>query len=181
MHHRCRALRFSIPPCFTDPIACGACPPERGSRLVICAAWAGTALRRDQANTHHLTVMNRSRSFASIVLTTLALACSADSPVEPIDITTPPVIPTPGAIPNLPVLGHGNVTERYSAEVWVRGDYAYTTTWGTRGANVGNRLKVWNVAGANPVLIHEATVTGATTLGDVQVSDDGSILVVPTE
>jgi hypothetical protein len=88
--------------------------------------------------------------------------------------------PTPP--PALSIVGRGAVTDRYTAEVSVRGDYAYTTTWSTRGATgVGNVINVWNVSGATPTLVRSITVSDATTLGDVQVSDDGKLLVVATE
>jgi hypothetical protein len=82
---------------------------------------------------------------------------------------------------DLPVLGQGVVGERYTADLWVRGEWAYTGTWSRRGANSGNALKVWNVAGNVPVLRDSVVVSQAGTLGDVQVSDDGKLLVVPTE
>ncbi|MGE5730973.1 MAG: LVIVD repeat-containing protein, partial [Gemmatimonas sp.] len=69
---------------------------------------------------------------------------------------------------------------RYTAEIAVRGQVAYTTTWGFRSA-VGNKVNVWDVSGNTPALIDSVIVSGATTLGDVAVSDDGSLLVVATE
>jgi hypothetical protein len=32
----------------------------------------------------------------------------------------------------LSVQGNGAVNDRFTAELWVSGSYAYTTTWGTR-------------------------------------------------
>lgn len=81
----------------------------------------------------------------------------------------------------LPVLGHGVVTERYTAEVAARGDWAYTTTWASRAGVRGDALYVWNVAGPAPVRVDSVIVEDAITLGDVQISDDGSLLVVATE
>jgi len=78
------------------------------------------------------------------------------------------------------VLGSGAETARYTAEIAVRGQIAYTTTWGTRSA-VGNKVNVWDVSGNTPILIDSVIVSGASTLGDVAVSDDGSLLVVATE
>lgn len=87
--------------------------------------------------------------------------------------------------PAMTVLGHGALTSRYTAEVWVHGDYAYTTTWGTRfagGAGVaGNTMYIWSVSGATPALLDSVTVANANTLGDVQVTPDGRYLVIPTE
>ena len=60
------------------------------------------------------------------------------------------------------------------------GDVGYTTTWGNRGA-VGNAVKIWDVSGNVPALIDSLIVPNAVTLGDVQASDDGQLLVVATE
>jgi hypothetical protein len=86
-----------------------------------------------------------------------------------------------GAAIDLPVVGHGAVPERYTAEVAARGDWAYTTTWGNRAGVAGNAVKVWNVAGPTPVLVDSLIIEGASTTGDVQISDDGALLVVATE
>src|SRR5688572_5779346 len=74
----------------------------------------------------------------------LSAAC-VDSPIEPPpddDMQVGPVTPD-----TLRVLGHGAVGERYTGEVAVRGDWAYTTTWSTRAGQRGNAVKIWNVAG----------------------------------
>jgi hypothetical protein len=104
-----------------------------------------------------------------------ASACD-DTPVGPGD-------PLRGKLVTLPALGVGRVPERFTAELHVHPNrtIAYTTTWGTRGGSIGNAVKVWNVAGNTPVLVDSVLVSGATTLGDVQVSDDGRLLVVATE
>ena len=80
----------------------------------------------------------------------------------------------------LPVLGLGSVTERYTGEVAALGDWAYTSTWGNRGTP-GNAIKVWNVASSVPGLVDSLIVAGATTTGDVRISDDGGLLVVAVE
>jgi hypothetical protein len=97
-----------------------------------------------------------------------------------------------GTEPNLPASpftltaeGLGPVNERFTAELSVHGNYAYTTTWGTRttagGAVVGNAIKIWDVSTATPSLLDSVIVSDATTLGDVQVTPDGAYLVVATE
>lgn len=82
--------------------------------------------------------------------------------------------------PTIPVIGCGLVGSRYTAEVAVLDTTAYTTTWGFRTAP-GNMLAVWNVKGNEPELVDSVIVSGATTLGDVAVSDDGKLLIVATE
>ncbi len=79
------------------------------------------------------------------------------------------------------VLGHGPVTSEFTGEVWAHGEYAWTSTWSTRGGDVGDSFRVWDVRGDVPQLVRTETVTGATTTGDIQVSDDGRLLVVATE
>jgi hypothetical protein len=99
----------------------------------------------------------------------VASACGSDNPVVP-----------PAQSPAMTVLGKGTVAERFTAEIWVRGNIAYTTTWGNRGA-IGNAIKIWDVSGNVPALVDSVIVPGASTLGDIQTSDDGQLLIVATE
>jgi len=109
------------------------------------------------------------------VLLLVVLSACKDSPSDPGD--DGPVF----TLHQLPVLGSGSVPERYTAEIAVRDGFAYTTTWGARGGNFGNVVKVWNVSGTAPVLADSIVVAGAGTTSDVQISDDGRWLVVSTE
>ncbi|MFL5521993.1 MAG: LVIVD repeat-containing protein, partial [Gemmatimonadales bacterium] len=85
------------------------------------------------------------------------------------------------AAPSLTPPGRGDFKPaRTTAEVAVRGATAYTTTWGNPAA-VASVFYIWDVAGQAPRLVDSVRVEGATTLGDVAVSDDGSLLVVATE
>lgn len=118
--------------------------------------------------------MRRFRATALTLLLTAAVACKDDGLA---DIIEPP----PAGDGFLTQLGLGVVTDRYTAEVWVRGTTGYTTTWANRGGAVGNAVKIWDVSGNTPVLVDSVLVANATTLGDVQVSDDGSLLVVAIE
>ena len=106
-------------------------------------------------------------------------SCKGSDPVDPNN----PVLPeTPFT---LSVEGRGDVSDRFTAELWVNGGYAYTTTWGTRTTGVGptrgNAIKIWSLAAATPVLVDSVIVAGATTIGDVQVTADGKYLIVATE
>lgn len=115
------------------------------------------------------------RSLATLGLLATLAACS-----DPIGDLDDPPLPAciQGSVAG--TAGLGCVTERYTGEVAARGDYAYTTSWGRRGTITGNAIYVWDVRGA-PVRVDSVIVAGATTLGDVQVSDDGRWLVVATE
>jgi hypothetical protein len=89
---------------------------------------------------------------------------------------------TAGAAAPLDVVGGGdNVPDRYSSDLWVRGDYAYTGTWGNRSGSVGYVLKIWSVASGTPVLVNSITTAEIGTVSDVQVSDDGKLLVFSGE
>ena len=110
--------------------------------------------------------MRRTLLFVAVFL---ALGCGSDKAVSP-----------PGSEGTLATIGEGTVSDRYTAELNVRGNYAYTTTWGYRQV-FGNAVKIWNVSGSTPQLIDSLIVDFASTLGDVQVTDDGQLLVVATE
>src|ERR1041384_1330621 len=112
--------------------------------------------------------VNRIRFAAAVGAVSLfVLACSHDStgpgdtPVNRFSASCPAVnfgpapkeISLPAANPvTMQVLGGGTVTARYTAEVAVRGNTAYTTTWGTRSA-AGNAIYVWDVSADVPVLV----------------------------
>ena len=84
---------------------------------------------------------------------------------------------------SITVVGGGNnVSERYSSDLWVHGNHIYTGTWGTRGGNAGNALKIWRLnAGGTPQLVDSIITPGIGTVSDVQVSDDGALLVFSAE
>lgn len=116
------------------------------------------------------------------MITSLLVLCAACGGKDPTPVESQN--PSPSVPLAMTVVGRGNVVDRYTAEVWVRGDVAYTTTWGRRGAQQtpGNAIYIWNVSGSVPVLRDSVIVgDGVSTIGDVQTSDDGSLLVVPTE
>jgi len=112
----------------------------------------------------------------------LALAATAACDNNPAD-PDPTPDPNCAQITASAVLGLGCVPERYTGEVAVNGRWAYTTTWNTRGPNrnPGNAIKVWDVSRDIPALADSVIVDNAMITGDVQVSDDGKLLVVATE
>ncbi|MBV9773621.1 MAG: hypothetical protein JO040_06705 [Gemmatimonadetes bacterium] len=139
--------------------------------------------------------MNRKPTtpFAALLLALAVstVACSGDpagsgggtDEETPVGIS-PPCLIGPSQVAgsgNLPVLGIGCVAERYTSELWVQGKWAYTGGWSRRGGIAGNVLKVWSVSGNSPLLVDSVVIADATTLGDVQASDDGKLLVVATE
>jgi hypothetical protein len=77
--------------------------------------------------------------------------------------------------------GGNNVPERYTSDLWVYGQYAYTGTWGFRNAQ-GSALKVWHLDAAGaPTLVDSIVTAGIGTVSDVEVSSDGSLLVFSAE
>lgn len=122
---------------------------------------------------------HRPRCVASVALAMLA-ACGSDASGPPAPVGPPSGGSSGGTPAAIAVLGQGVVTDRYSAEVTARGQWVYTSTWGTRFQR-GNVVHVWNGAGDVPTLVDSLIVEGVTTTGDVQVSDDGALLVVSTE
>jgi hypothetical protein len=120
----------------------------------------------------------------SLLLAAVAVgvvACDESDPIDPGGGGGGVVDPT-----TMTVDGWGRLKDRFTAELFVRGNTAYTTTWGQRssasGLNRGNAIYVWDVSGATPALADSVIVaSGATTLGDIAVSDDGRWLVVASE
>ncbi|MGH7614439.1 MAG: Ig-like domain-containing protein [Gemmatimonadales bacterium] len=79
--------------------------------------------------------------------------------------------------------GGNNVPERFSSDLWVANGYAYTGTWGFRaGSNFGNAVKIWQIgAGGAPALVDSIVTSGISTVSDVEVSDNGNLLMFSTE
>lgn len=111
-------------------------------------------------------------------------ACGSATESPPANPTPEPTVPK-----TLAISGRGTILDRYSAEVSKRGDYAYTSTWGQRGGAAGangDAIFIWRVTGT-PQLVDSIIVSPLQSgvairqTGDVQVSDDGALLVVPTE
>jgi hypothetical protein len=101
---------------------------------------------------------------------------------SPTVITAIAVSPPPGGGVALSVAAGGNnVPDRYSSDLWVHGNFAYTGTWGSR-KQLGNVFNVWSLdpTGA-PTLAGSVTVPSIGTVSDLQVSDDGQLLVVSGE
>jgi hypothetical protein len=95
--------------------------------------------------------------------------------------TTPP----PGPVDTIAVVAGGNnVPDRYSSDLWIHGDYAYTGTWGAspRQNHPGDVVKLWSLAAAgHPQLVDSIKLTNIYTVSDVEVSDDGQLLLFSTE
>jgi hypothetical protein len=84
--------------------------------------------------------------------------------------------------PNLAPMGGGNnVGARYGSDLWVANGYGYTGTWGYRAAQ-GNTVNVWRLGtGGVPTLADSVKVTGIGTVSDLEVSDNGKVLMFSAE
>lgn len=108
-----------------------------------------------------------------------AAACGDDGDNGP---ASPPSPPPPGGLTLRVVSGGNNVEERFTSDLWVRGDHAYTGTWGARGANRGNVVRIWRLgAGGAPAWVATLNVASVGTVSDVEVSDDGQVLMFSAE
>jgi hypothetical protein len=119
----------------------------------------------------------------ALLVVVLGAACGGDTPGPTGPGANANCAAAAGATPGnaMAVLGCGNFKpSRTTAEIFVRGATAYTTTWGNSSA-AGSVFYIWDVSGDTPTLLDSVKVDDATTLGDIAVSDDGAYLVVATE
>jgi hypothetical protein len=111
---------------------------------------------------------------------------SASSP-PPTPVPTLAPVPVPAGAP-LSIVGDvANVTDRLLTEIALRGDHAYTGTnprSGSGSCGVSNpcttMLRVWDLRPDVPLPILDVPLDGIFA-GDAAVSDDGRLLLVPTE
>ena len=128
--------------------------------------------------------------WTGVMVGMVALAACGDQGPEPVDPGAgapepePPDPPGPGDF-GLSITGGGhNVTERFTSDLWVQGDYAYTGTWGGFGreGNPGNALKIWALdATGAPELADSLILPDLGTVSDVEVSADGTVLMLSAE
>jgi hypothetical protein len=121
-------------------------------------------------------------ALAATLLLTIGAACGGDSgTTEPIDTSDCPAATGTPPANTMTVLGCGNFKPaRTTAEIFVRGSTAYTTTW-SNSSSAASVFYIWDVGGNSPTLVDSVRVESATTLGDIAVSEDGAYLVVATE
>ncbi len=82
-------------------------------------------------------------------------------------------------------VGEALVSDRYTSDLWLHGDFAYTGTWGLRqvgaGSNFGDRLYTWDISTPSaPVLTHSLSVD-ARVVNDVKVRADGRLAIITQE
>lgn len=127
-------------------------------------------------------MMRRTARILAASAALLALGGCAGDPTEPepLDVVS---CPPAGAATGMTVLGcAGPPRGPLTGEVAVLGTRAYTSTWSASSIDPGNRIDVWDVSGAVPRLVDTLIVPGVVLrVGDVAISDDGRLLVAPTE
>ena len=80
--------------------------------------------------------------------------------------------------------GGNNVTDRFGSDLWIHpnGQVAYSGTWGGGSRMTGNQIKVWSLDGSGaPSLVRSVTVAGVSTISDLEVSADGTWMLVTSE
>jgi hypothetical protein len=80
--------------------------------------------------------------------------------------------------------GGSNEAARFSSDLWVANGYAYSGTWDhfQRTGLGGSLLKIWQLNGTGaPVAQDSILVSGVGAVSDVEVSDDGKLLMFSTE
>jgi hypothetical protein len=121
---------------------------------------------------------------ALLVLAAMGCGDSVPPDLDDGDDGDPPDPPPPPELTLQVVAGGNNVPDRYTSDLWVHGTHAYTGTWGgaQRNGNAGNALKVWALSESGaPSLVDSLILPDISTVSDVEVSDDGSVLMLSTE
>ncbi len=73
------------------------------------------------------------------------------------------------------VVGRGQVTDRFTSDLWVHGDFAYTGTWNVRNGVPGDRLFTWDVSTPSSPILTDSLILDAVTVNDVKIRADGAI------
>jgi len=106
---------------------------------------------------------------------------NVDGATRPDFATMPVAVRARGLSQSLRLVGKGPVDDRYTSDLWVHGDHAYTGTWGMRAELPGNLLYAWTLdAGGMPTL-SDSIVVNARTVNDVKIRADGRLGVLTHE
>jgi len=76
--------------------------------------------------------------------------------------------------------GHASMHRRFTSDLWIFDDVAYTGTWGNRNGAPGNAMYVWRLDSPDPSLVDSIRVV-ATTVNDVKIRADGQLAVITHE
>jgi hypothetical protein len=95
--------------------------------------------------------------------------------------TLPITIASRGLSGSFSVVGRGPVSARYTSDVWVSGDHAYTGTWNCRSGVCGDRLYVWDASDPGSPVRVDSILIDARTVNDVKIRADGTLGVITHE
>lgn len=95
--------------------------------------------------------------------------------------TLPITIASRGLSGAFSVVGRGPVSARYTSDVWVDGDRAYTGTWNCRSGVCGDRLYVWDASDPGSPVRVDSVLIDARTVNDVKIRADGALGVITHE
>ncbi len=79
------------------------------------------------------------------------------------------------------IVGRGQITDRFTSDLWLHGDFAYTGTWNCRSNLCGDRLHVWDVSAPDQPSLTDFVTVDARVVNDVKIRADGTIGVITHE
>ncbi len=106
---------------------------------------------------------------------TIVVSVNGVSDVLPVTIDTRALSGSFGLV------GRGIEVGRFTSDLWVHGNYAYTGTWAVRGPGLGNTLFVWDISTPAAPSRTDSVKIDAITVNDVKVRADGAIAVITHE
>lgn len=106
---------------------------------------------------------------------------NVDGATRPDSATMPVTVRPRGLSQSLRLLGKGAVDDRYTSDLWVHGDHAYTGTWGVRAELPGNVLYAWTLDADGMPTLTDSIVVNARTVNDVKIRADGRLGVLTHE
>jgi hypothetical protein len=106
---------------------------------------------------------------------------NAGGTTRPDSATTPVTVRARGLSQSLRLVGRGRVDDRYTSDLWVHGDHAYTGTWGMRAELPGNLLYAWTLDAEGMPSLSDSIVVDARTVNDVKIRADGQLGVLTHE
>lgn len=86
-----------------------------------------------------------------------------------------------GLIGSFSVAGRGQVADRFTSDLWVHGDFAYTGTWSVRNGLAGNQLFTWDISTPSTPVRTDSLTLEAVTVNDVKIRADGAVGVATHE
>lgn len=126
-------------------------------------------------------LIQASGRFVGYAVGTLRIVAQAGSASDTLELEVEPRDVQTG---EFRVVGRGEVRERFTSDLWLHGDVAYTGTWGLR-ANpeplFGDRLYAWDVRSPSAPLLTDSVGVDARTVNDVKIRADGALAVLTHE